>query len=572
MGKICAIGTSPGIAIGTAYWLKQSKNEINPKPIPEELVEEELAALEQAIARVRDNIAGLVTETSSRAGVKQGEIFKAQAMLLDDPEFIPHAREKIESEKINAAAAVDLVIQKHAAAFADIENEYIRARIADLHDVASQVIRQLNGCFQPLPCLGQPSVIFAKDLTPSETATFDLSVVLAFVTAAGSETSHTSIIARSLGIPAVVGAGEELQAKVKPGDQVVVDGGSGVVIVNPSPAQLAEYNERREEEIKIKKQLESYRYQPAITRDGYRVTVAGNVGCLADLERLSEQEPEGIGLFRTEFLYMGRDRLPTEKEQLAVYEETLRKMKGKPVIIRTLDVGGDKEIPYLNLPVEANPFLGNRAIRLYFERPDIYKPQLRAILRASCSGDIKIMLPMVASPEEFKKGRHIIEGIKKELRDEGYRIARAVALGVMIETPAAALIADVLAKEVDFFSIGTNDLVQYTLAVDRTNETVAHLSTHYHPAVLRLISSTVKFAHAGGIHVGICGEAAADRLFQPFLIGLGVDELSVSSSSVLLTKEAVRKCVRGEAVELAVKLLRLKSAAEVKEVLAAFNS
>ena len=359
--------------------------------------------------------------------------------------------------------------------------------------------------------------------------------------------------------------------RVKTGDLVIVDGDKGMIILRPSPESLASYRERQEQERKRRERLAAYRTRPALTRDGHKVIVAGNMGCRSDLERLLEQGAEGIGLFRTEFLYMEKERLPSEEEQLAVYEEVVRKMNGRPVIIRTLDVGGDKEIPYLNLPLEQNPFLGYRAVRLYFERPEIYKPQLRAILRASLSGSLKIMFPMISSLEEARRGRAIIEEVKKELLEQGHSFAGTIEIGAMIEIPSAALIAGALAQEVDFFSIGTNDLVQYTLAADRTNERVAHLASHYHPAVLKLIDMTAKAAHAKGIPVGVCGEAAADSLFIPFLVGVGIDELSVAAGSVLLTKETVGKCVKEEAARLAAKLLYMKSSAEVKEELAAFQ-
>lgn len=566
-----AIGASSGVAIGRAYRQELRGADVSVKRIPERQVEAELAALEQALTGVRAEIAELITAAAEKVGARNAEIFQAQMMLLDDPEFIPPVRERIINEKINAAAAIDRVIQEHSAVFAGIEDEYIRARITDLQDIGSQIIRQLNGDCRPKPHFENPVIIFADDLSPSETALFDPDMILAFATAAGSRTSHTSIMARSLGIPAAVGAGEGLMARVKTGDQAIVDGDEGIVILNPSPETLAAYRERQEQERIKWERLTAYRSLPTITRDGHRVTVAGNMGCRSDLERLLEQGAEGIGLFRTEFLYMEKERLPSEEEQLEIYEEVVRKMAGQPVIIRTLDVGGDKEIPYLNLPSEPNPFLGYRAVRLYFERPEIYKPQLRAILRASCSGPVKIMFPMISSLEEARKGRAIVEEVKKELHEEGLRFTGAIDTGVMIEIPSATLIAGALAEEVDFFSIGTNDLVQYTLAIDRTNETVAHLASHYHPAVLKLIDLTVKAAHAKGIPVGICGEAAADRLFIPFLVGVGIDELSVAAGSVLLTKEAVGKCVKEEAAGLAVTLLHLRSTAEVKEELTAFQ-
>jgi len=570
MEIIHAAGTSPGIAVGPVYLQEQQKLDAGVTRIPDEAVEAELAALERALLGVREELTDLIARTAAKVGAKEAEIFRAQMMLLDDPELIPPVREMIKNEKLSAAAALLQVIRKHESVFAGIEDEYIRARIADLHDIGAQILRLLKGCRRPKPCFEKPVIIFSHDLTPSETALFDPAMILAFVTEAGSRTSHTSIMARSLGIPAVVGAGEGILARVKTGDRVIVDGDEGLVILSPSPEILASYRERQEQEKKRRERLAAYRTRPALTRDGHRVVVAGNMGCRGDLERLLEHGAEGIGLFRTEFLYMEKERPPSEEEQLALYLEVVRKMNGRPVIIRTLDVGGDKEIPYLNLPPEQNPFLGYRAVRLYFERPEIYKPQLRAILRASCSGPLKIMFPMISSLEEVRRGRAIIEEIKKELIKEGHSFAESIEIGVMIEIPSAALIADALAEEVDFFSIGTNDLVQYALAVDRTNEKVDHLASHYHPAVLKLIDMTVKAAHARGIPVGVCGEAAADSLFIPFLVGVGIEELSVAAAAVLSTKEVVGECTKEEAARLAAQLLQLKSAVEVKQALTAF--
>ena len=571
MEIIHATGTSPGIAIGSAYRHEQQKINISLTRITDEAVDAELAALERALSGVREELTDLIARTAVKVGAKEAEIFQAQMMLLDDPELIPPVREMIINDKICAAAAINEIIRKHESVFAGIEDEYIRARIADLRDIGAQIISQLNGCQQAGPRFKKPVIIFAHDLSPSETAFFEPAMVLAFATAAGSRTSHTAIMARSLGIPAVFGAGEEMLEKVKTGELVIVDGDEGLIILNPSPEVLASYRARQEQERKRRERLDAYKAIPALTRDGHRVVVAGNMGRRGDLERLLEQGAEGIGLFRTEFLYMEQERLPSEEEQLAIYEEAVRKMEGKPVIIRTLDVGGDKEIPYLNLAPEQNPFLGYRAVRLYFERPEIYKPQLRAILRASRSGPLKIMFPMISSLEEARRGRAIVEEVKKELLEEGYRLDGAIETGIMIEIPSAALIAGTLAEEVDFFSIGTNDLVQYILAADRTNEKVAPPASHYHPAVLKLIDMTVKAAHAKGIPVGVCGEAAADSLFIPFLVGVGIDELSVAAASVLLTKETVGKCVKEEAARLAAKLLYMKSSAEVKEELAAFQ-
>jgi phosphotransferase system enzyme I (PtsI) len=570
MEIIHATGTSPGIAIGPAYRQEQRELDIGEARIAEGAVEAELAALERALEGVREELQALIACTAARVGAKEAEIFQAQMMLLDDPEFIPPVREKIKQEKMSAAAAIDAVVRELESLFACVEDEYIRARAADLKDVGVQIISQLQGGRQHKPRLEKPVIIFAHDLTPSETALFEPAMVLAFATAAGSWTSHTSIMARSLGIPAVVGAGAEMLEKVNAGDMVIVDGDEGLVILRPTPEVLDSYRRRQEMEQQRRERLAYYRTCPARTRDGHRIIVAGNMGCRGDLARLLEQGAEGIGLFRTEFLYMEQERLPSEEEQLAVYEEAVQKMKGQAVIIRTLDVGGDKEIPYLNLAPEQNPFLGYRAVRLYFERPEIYKPQLRALLRASRSGPLKIMFPMISSLEEARRGRAIVEEVKRELLEEGHRLAEPVEIGAMIEIPSAALIAEALAEEMDFFSIGTNDLVQYTLAVDRTNERVARLASHYHPAVLKLIHMTVKAAHARGIPVGVCGEAAADSLFIPFLVGVGIDELSVAAAAVLSTKEAVGKCARAEAAGLAEKLLQMKSAAEVKEALAAF--
>ncbi|MEW5784031.1 MAG: phosphoenolpyruvate--protein phosphotransferase [Bacillota bacterium] len=566
MEKLVGIGVSPGIAIGKAYLRNKELKEHQRSDIMKNQVEAEITRLKQASRQVKEDLVLLIKSASEKIGLTNAEIFNAHLLILDDPEFIPQVISIIDQEKVDAVTAINKVVKKYSLLFSQVQDEYIRTRISDVEDVAGQIKDKLLRKDRDKTDFTEPVILLADDLTPSETVLMDPDMLLGFAAAGGSKTSHTAIIARCLEIPAVVGVGEVLLSKENDSEVTIIDGDNGIIILNPTPSVLDEYNKKQESRKQLITSLNSFKNRKAATVDGRTIEVAGNMGNLGDLNRLLEQGSDGVGLFRTEFLYMEREKLPSEEEQFIVYREIALKMAEKPVIIRTLDIGGDKNIPYLGLPAEPNPFLGYRATRMYFNRPEIYKAQLRAILRAAFSGNIKIMFPMISSVQEVRKAHSIIREVKAELIREGHDFSD-IEVGIMVEIPSAAIIADVLADEVDFFSIGTNDLVQYTLAADRTNKSVSDLYSHYHPAVLKLISLTVEAAHSKGIWVGLCGEAAADPLLIPFFIGVGLDEISVSAGSILRTKRDIGKWTVTEAMEITHKLLRTKSVEEVEFIL-----
>lgn len=561
------VAASPGIAIGKSLLKIEKEIKIDRENIADDQVEQEIEKLHAALEESKKSLEKLKEETAEKLGEEKAEIFAAHLMILDDPEVIPAFENKIKDNKLNAAAAVKDVIDEFAAMFAAMDDEYLRERGSDIKDVGMRVIKNLLGIEDIADKMDEEVIIIAEDLTPSDTAQLDTDKVLAFVTRDGSRTSHSAIMARSLGIPAVVGVGSELIEKAENEMEIIVDGNSGKVYFNPDQSTLDEYKEKLEEYEAEQERLKAFRDKKAETQDGHRVEVVGNMGNIKDVDPILANGGEGVGLFRSEFLYMDRSELPTEEEQFEVYKEAAEKMGDKPVIIRTLDVGGDKELPYLDFPEEMNPFLGYRAIRVCLERDDIFKPQLRALLRAGSFGNIKIMFPMISSLDELLAAKAKVEEAKAELKEEGIEYNEDIDLGMMIEIPAAVMIADKLAKEVDFFSIGTNDLIQYTVAVDRMNEKIAEMHTPYHPAVLRLIKKTIEAAHAEDIWVGMCGEAAGEELLLPFLLGAGLDEFSMSAVSILKIKEVLTKWTLAEAEKESKKILELGTAAEVKEYL-----
>ena len=561
------IGASPGIALGKVLIKKDKEVEIDYKNIAETEIEKEIEKLHNALEKAKASLRELKESTAEKMGEEKAEIFGAHLMILDDPEVIPAFENKIKEKQLNAAAAVKEVVDEYAAMFSAMEDEYLKERGADIKDVGMRVIKILLGVEDISEKMEEEVVIIAEDLTPSDTAQLDTEKVLAFLTKDGSRTSHTAIMARSLGIPAVVGLGEELLAEAEDEEEVIVDGNSGKVYFSPDKATKEEYKTKLEEYESEQKRLEFYQDKKAQTKDGVDIEVVGNMGNLNDIEPILEKGGEGVGLFRTEFIYMDRSELPTEEEQFEVYKKAAETMGDRPVVIRTLDVGGDKDLPYLDFPSEMNPFLGYRAIRVCLERDDIFKPQLRAILRASTFGNLKIMFPMIATIDELLAAKDKIEEVKEELDSEDKSYNKDIEIGMMIEIPAAVITADQLAKEVDFFSIGTNDLIQYTVAVDRTNEKIAQMHNPYHPAVLRMIKRTIESAHQENIWVGMCGEAAGDELLFPFLLGAGLDEFSMSAVSILKIKELLSQWSISEAAQKAEKVLELKSVAEVKDYL-----
>lgn len=531
------IAASKGYVIGRVF-LKASEEIVIEEKMKIDK-EEEKKRLEEALDASRGQIIALRDKTAAEIGESEAEVFASHLMMLDDPEFIGAALQNVETENLSAEVAVNTVSDMYLAIFADMEDEYMRERAADIRDVRDRILRNLTGSISSeLSELEENTVIVAHDLTPSDTAQLDKSKVVAFLTDIGGRTSHSAIMARTLEIPAVVGL-EDITSSVKTGDTVIVDGVEGIVIINPDKETERLYEEKKTELQAEKDKLKKLIHTKTVTKAGKEIIIAGNIGEPEDIHKVIENGGEGVGLFRTEFLYMNRNELPSEEEQYESYKYVAEKMEGKPVVIRTLDIGGDKKLTYLPLPEEVNPFLGYRAIRLCLDRTDIFKTQLRSILRASAHGRIQIMFPMISSLEEILKSKALLKECMAELSSEGKPYNENVETGIMIEIPAAAVIADELAKHVDFFSIGTNDLIQYTLAADRMNENISYLYNPMHPAVLRLIKMTIDAAHKEGKWCGMCGEMAGDETAIPTLLEYGLDEFSMSSSSMLRARQII---------------------------------
>jgi len=528
-------------------------------------VKGELKKFRIALERSKKQILEIKEKTLREIGEKEANIFQAQLLMLEDPMFVNEVENKIRCGK-NAEAAVNEVVENLVSTFSAIKDEYLKERALDIQDIGERVIKNLLGYEDSLE-LTQKAVVIAKNLTPSDTAR--MKRVLGFATEVGGTTSHTAIIAREYGIPAVVGVAN-LTEKVKPGELVIVDGNKGLVIVQPDKKTANQYIKIGREIKRRSEQLKKFACLPAVTADGHRIEVAANIGNLNEVKLALMYGAEGVGLLRTEFLYLDRATPPSEEEQFKVYSQIAQGLGGKPVIVRTLDIGGDKPLPYLKMSKELNPFLGWRGIRISLEEPDIFKEQLRAILRASVYGNLKIMFPMISTLEEVKTAKNILNEAKEELRSRSVPFKGGVEVGIMIETPSAALMADALASEVDFFSIGTNDLTQYTLAVDRTNQKISSLYDALHPAVLRLINNTVKAAHKKGKWTGICGELASDPEAVPILIGLDLDELSVNPPSIPNVKKLIRSISYEEAKQLAKKAIKMTNAKEVRNLVKAF--
>ncbi|NNG66294.1 phosphoenolpyruvate--protein phosphotransferase [Caldanaerobacter subterraneus] len=561
------VAASPGIAIGKAFLYTKEKVTINVEKIEESKVEEEIAKFRKALEVTQEEIKKIKEKALEEFGKEKAEIFEAHLMLTSDPELIEGVENMIKTELVTADNAVNKVIEQNASVMESLNDEYLRERAVDLRDVGNRIIENLLGVKSVnLSDLEEEVVVIARDLTPSDTATMKKEMVLGFATDVGGRTSHTAIMARSLEIPAVVGLGN-VTSQVKAGDLVIVDGLEGVVIVNPDEKTVEDYKSKKESYEKKVERLKQLKDLPAETPDGKKVMLAANIGTPKDIASALANGAEGVGLFRTEFLYMDRNSLPSEEEQFEAYKEVVEKMGGRPVTIRTLDIGGDKELPYLGMPKEMNPFLGYRAIRLCLDRPDIFKTQLRAILRASAYGNVQIMYPMISSVEEVRKANSILEEVKAELDREGVKYDKEIKVGIMVEIPSAALTADILAKEVDFFSIGTNDLTQYTLAVDRMNEHVKEYYQPFHPAILRLVKMVIDAAHKEGKFAAMCGEMAGDPLAAVILLGLGLDEFSMSATSIPEIKNIIRNVEYEKAKEIAEKALNMSEAKEIQKMM-----
>jgi len=558
-------GASGGVAIGPAYVFRRAFDAAR-RAVSSEDVGGEIGRLRSALLGARRELEAVKEKALREAGEEQAAIFEAQLLMLDDPELAGKAERVISEEGCNAEWALERAGEEVASVLSSLPDEYLRARAADVRDVVTLVLSVLGGHIgHPLAELPGPVVVVAEELMPSDTAQVDRGKVLGLVVERGSSTSHVAILARSMGIPAVVGAMGVMEA-VAPGETVIADGESGMVVVNPKPDEMHEWEERKRKQNDRRKRLRCLAALPAVTRDGYRVELAANIGAPGDVEVAVAWGAEGVGLFRTEFLFMDRDRPPSEDEQFEAYRRVAEAFSGRTVIIRTLDVGGDKPIAWLGHLEEANPFLGVRGIRLCLERQEVFLTQLRALLRARVYGDIWVMFPMVADVGEIRAARGLLGKAREELRLAGVA-HRDLPVGIMVEVPSAALLAEHLLAEVDFVSIGTNDLTQYTLAADRTNARVASLGDALHPAVLRLIAGVAEAGRRAERWVGVCGDLAGDPLATPVLVGLGINELSMAPSLLPEVKEAVRAVSVIEARGVSQRALACRSAGEVRELL-----
>ena len=540
MNILTGIAASDGISIAPAYLLTEPDLSFDKQTISD--VDTELARFEDVVNQATQEITQIRDKAKETLGEEEAQVFEAHLMFLADPEFIGQIKQVITTEQINAEAALNQVAEMFITMFASMEdNPYMQERAADIKDVSERMMALLLGVKVANPStIDHEVIVVAHDLTPSDTAQLNKEYVKAFVTNIGGRTSHSAIMARSLEIPAIVGT-QSITDKVHDGQIMIVDALEGMVIVDPSEEEITKYRKKAEEFENLKAEWASLLNAPSVTKDGHHVEFAANIGTPKDVTGALENGAEGIGLYRTEFLYMDSPDFPTEEDQFEAYKTVLESMNGKPVVVRTMDIGGDKELPYLELPTEMNPFLGYRAIRISLDQKDMFKTQLRALLRASVYGNLRIMFPMIATLSEFREAKGFLESVKAELVEEGIEVSDSIQVGIMIEIPAAAVLADQFAKEVDFFSIGTNDLIQYTMAADRMNQQVSYLYQPYNPSILRLIKHVIDSAHAEGKWAGMCGEMAGDQMAVPLLLGLGLDEFSMSASSVLKTRSLMKK-------------------------------
>ncbi|HDZ1088770.1 TPA: phosphoenolpyruvate-protein phosphotransferase PtsI [Klebsiella pneumoniae] len=537
---ISGILASPGIAFGKALLLKEDEIVIDRKKISADKVDQEVERFLSGRAKASAQLEVIKTKAGETFGEEKEAIFEGHIMLLEDEELEQEIIALIKDKHMTADAAANEVIDGQATALEELDDEYLKERAADVRDIGKRLLRNILGlAIIDLSAIQDEVILVAADLTPSETAQLNLKKVLGFITDAGGRTSHTSIMARSLELPAIVGTGS-ITAQVKNGDYLILDAVNNQVLINPSNEQIEALRSLQAQVAEEKAELAKLKDLPAITLDGHQVEVCANIGTVRDVEGAERNGAEGVGLYRTEFLFMDRDALPTEEEQFAAYKAVAEACGSQAVIARTMDIGGDKELPYMNFPKEENPFLGWRAVRIAMDRKEILRDQVRAILRASAFGKLRIMFPMIISVEEVRALKKEIEIYKQELRDEGKAFDESIEIGVMVETPAAATIARHLAKEVDFFSIGTNDLTQYTLAVDRGNDMISHLYQPMSPSVLNLIKQVIDASHAEGKWTGMCGELAGDERATLLLLGMGLDEFSMSAISIPRIKKIIR--------------------------------
>lgn len=568
---IQGIGAATGVAIGKAFVLpnwewSMPDTQVNPVDLAKEF-----ERLYEGIRTSKDEIEFIKKEFREVVGPEESSIFDAHLAILDDPVFMSEIRGIIERQYKAAEVAVKEAIDHFVAMFDLLDDEYMKERAVDIKDVGNRLLKHLLGAPEvTLPSDTQPYILVAKELSPSQLAHLNPVYVLGIVTMMGGKTSHSSIMARALGIPLVAGLENKLRSPIQTGDMLVMDGETGTVLLHPDEATVKVYTARRDKQQKKKEQLELLAAVQAITRDGVSLHLAGNISSVKELDMALKYGAEGVGLFRTEFLYMDRHSFPTEEEQFEVYKLVAEKVGSNNVVIRTLDIGGDKHLDYFQLPEEQNPFLGYRAIRISLDRKDMFKTQLTAILRASHYGNVRLMFPMISSVEEVQAAKAVLDEVKNELDEQGIPYNRNIPVGIMVEVPAAVMIVDLLAEEVDFFSIGTNDLVQYVLAVDRMNEQIAHLYHPYHPAVLRMIRMTVQAAQSAGIDVSVCGELAADERSLPLWLELGISNLSMSPQALLRVKHRTLNTLASQARKTAQACFRHRTSLQTEELLSAF--
>jgi len=564
MTNFKGIAASDGIAIAKVFRLEEPNLEVKADKVTGTAAE--IASFEDAIKKTVVDLEAIKVKAAASLGEEEAMVFDAHINMVQDPELVGQTTEKIKTESVNAAFAFDGVANQFVAMFEAMDNEYFRERAADIKDVKKRMLSHLLGVALNDPsAINEEVVVVAEDLTPSDTAQLDRRFVKGFATNIGGRTSHSAIMARSLEIPAIVGMGSILEDTTD-GELVILDGLAGVVIPNPTDVQMAEYEEKIVNFKAMKEELKKLKDELTITTDGHRVELAANIGTPEDAKGATANGAEGVGLYRTEFLYMDRNDLPTEDEQFEAYKAVLEEMKDKPVVVRTLDIGGDKELPYLQLPHEMNPFLGYRALRICLDRPDLFKTQLRALLRASIYGKLYVMFPMIAVLNEFRDAKQALLDAKAELIAEGVEVSEDIQIGMMVEIPSAAVLADQFAKEVDFFSIGTNDLIQYSMAADRMSEKVSYLYQPYNPSILRLIKMVIDASHKEGKWTGMCGEMGGDTRAIPLLLGMGLDEFSMSASSILAARKQIGDLSKAEMTEMANKALNMGTVEEVLEL------
>ncbi|WP_332646958.1 phosphoenolpyruvate--protein phosphotransferase [Lysinibacillus sp. 54212] len=567
MLELHGLAVSSGVAIANAYCLVEPDLSFEQRTITN--TDGEIGRFQQAVGQAKLELQEIQALAEKKFGEEEAAIFAAHLLLLEDPEFIDGIILKIQSG-LNAEYALHEISAMYIAMFEAMDSTYMQERSADIQDVSKRLLAHLLEVEIPdYSRISSEVIIVADDLTPSMTAQLDTKYVKGFVTNIGGKTSHSAILARTMGIPAVVGAKTATQS-IKHGEKIILDGTFGKVIVEASPKMFEYYESRQRAYEQSAQELEKYRTLASVSADGYEVEIAGNIGKPEDVEKLIEAGADGIGLFRTEFLYMNRQSLPDEEEQFVAYRTVLERMQGKPVVVRTLDIGGDKYLPYLKLPEESNPFLGYRAIRLCLHEQEIFRIQLRALLRASAFGNLKIMFPMIATLEEFRAAKEMLLEEKQRLLQDGILVSDGIEIGLMIEIPSAAIIADLFAMEADFLSIGTNDLIQYSLAVDRMNENVSYLYQPHHPAVLRLIKMIIDAGHSHGRWVGMCGEMAGDDITIPILLALGLDEFSMNAATILKARAQISTLSKEKLAAHTDQILRLSTASDVEQYVQEF--